>query len=62
MSADYKLLLEVNNYVCTGIFIIEAFIKLSAVGWRCYFYDRCESWLLNSKTILSLFVRLDFIN
>ena len=41
MSADYKLLLEVNNYVCTGIFIIEAFIKLSAVGWRCYFYDRC---------------------
>lgn len=42
MSDDYRLLLDVNNYVCTGIFILEAFIKLSAVGWKCYFYDRYE--------------------
>ena len=46
MSEKYKLLLEVNNYVCTGIFVIEAFVKLTAVGWRCYFYDRCcISWI-----------------
>ena len=40
MSRESEILLVVNNYVCTGIFIIEAFVKLTAVGWRCYFYDR----------------------
>ena len=42
MSENYKVLLDVNNYVCTGIFVIEAFVKLTAVGWRCYFYDRYD--------------------
>ena len=53
MSENYKLLLDVNNYVCTGIFIIEAFVKLTAVGWRCYFYNRYDDWLFNPKTKLT---------
>ena len=64
MSDDYRLLLDINNYVCTGIFILEAFIKLSAVGWKCYFYDRYEGFqpYCNSKTALCLFAKQLFMS